>query len=197
MTSSVSGKRSPAELIARDPSWRWRRESNPCARLCRPLPHHSATPPLGLMPLHLRADDGIRTRDPHLGKVMRYQLRYIRAPRTTRRPSRRTTIVHQSVAAQISTILAPGEVRTADTPRREIENPYAVSRSRHVTPDSALSHRRTPAVIDSPYGSTSSAPKAVSPAQKSELARRVRARSLAHSPARSPRAARVATSRGR
>ena len=32
--------------------------------------------------MHLRADDGIRTRDPHLGKVMRYQLRYIRAPRT-------------------------------------------------------------------------------------------------------------------
>ncbi len=26
------------------------------------------------------ADDGIRTRDPHLGKVMRYQLRYIRVP---------------------------------------------------------------------------------------------------------------------
>ncbi|MDT5244029.1 MAG: hypothetical protein QOD36_1405, partial [Mycobacterium sp.] len=50
------------------------------------LPHHSATPPLGLMPLHLRADDGIRTRDPHLGKVMRYQLRYIRAPRTTLPP---------------------------------------------------------------------------------------------------------------
>ena len=24
------------------------------------------------------ADDGTRTRDPHLGKVMRYQLRYIR-----------------------------------------------------------------------------------------------------------------------
>ena len=81
VTSSVSGKRSPAELIARDPSWRWRRESNPCARLCRPLPHHSATPPLGLMRLHPRADDGIRTRDPHLGKVMRYQLRYIRTPR--------------------------------------------------------------------------------------------------------------------
>ena len=79
MTSSVSGKRSPAELIA--PVWRWRRESNPCARLCRPLPHHSATPPLGLMPVcTFRADDGIRTRDPHLGKVMRYQLRYIREP---------------------------------------------------------------------------------------------------------------------
>jgi hypothetical protein len=87
VTSSVSGKRSPAELIAPgvDQS-RWRRESNPCARLCRPLPHHSATPPLGLMPLHPRADDGIRTRDPHLGKVMRYQLRYIRAQRTRSSP---------------------------------------------------------------------------------------------------------------
>lgn len=81
VTSSVSGKRSPAELIAPGQHLRWRRESNPCARLCRPLPHHSATPPLGLMPLHLRADDGIRTRDPHLGKVMRYQLRYIRTQR--------------------------------------------------------------------------------------------------------------------
>ena len=28
-----------------------------------------------------RADDEIRTRDPHLGKVMRYQLRYIRVCR--------------------------------------------------------------------------------------------------------------------
>src|SRR5271163_3846933 len=38
------------------------------------------------MRLHLRADDGIRTRDPHLGKVMRYQLRYIRAQRTRSSP---------------------------------------------------------------------------------------------------------------
>ena len=30
----------------------------------------------------IRADDGIRTRDPHLGKVMRYQLRYVRKPAT-------------------------------------------------------------------------------------------------------------------
>jgi hypothetical protein len=30
--------------------------------------------------MHHRADDGIRTRDPNLGKVVRYQLRYIRAP---------------------------------------------------------------------------------------------------------------------
>ena len=36
----------------------------------------------------IRADDEIRTRDPHLGKVMRYQLRYIRMPRA-RAPDRR------------------------------------------------------------------------------------------------------------
>ena len=30
----------------------------------------------------VRADDGIRTRDPHLGKVMRYQLRYVRTTTT-------------------------------------------------------------------------------------------------------------------
>src|ERR1700748_3561289 len=28
----------------------------------------------------LRADDGIRTRDPHLGKVMLYQLSHVRTP---------------------------------------------------------------------------------------------------------------------
>ena len=32
---------------------------------------------------HTRADDETRTRDPHLGKVMRYQLRYIRPVRDT------------------------------------------------------------------------------------------------------------------
>ena len=32
---------------------------------------------------HTRADDETRTRDPHLGKVMRYQLRYIRTVRDT------------------------------------------------------------------------------------------------------------------
>ena len=47
-----------------------------------PLGHSTA----GLMRLHPRADDGIGTRDPHLGKVMRYQLRYIRAPRATPSP---------------------------------------------------------------------------------------------------------------
>jgi hypothetical protein len=35
---------------------------------------------------HHRADDGIRTRDPNLGKVVRYQLRYIRVPRARSSP---------------------------------------------------------------------------------------------------------------
>ena len=39
-----------------------------------PLGHATASPHRN----PLRADDGIRTRDPHLGKVMRYQLRYVR-----------------------------------------------------------------------------------------------------------------------
>src|SRR5256885_12823674 len=59
---------------------RWRRDLNPCTRLCRPLPRLSATPPRGDAFGGLRADDGTRTRDPHLGKAMRYQLRYVRVP---------------------------------------------------------------------------------------------------------------------
>jgi hypothetical protein len=31
-------------------SERWRRDSNPCKRLCRPVPSRSATPPCGLTP---------------------------------------------------------------------------------------------------------------------------------------------------
>ena len=82
-TSSVSRKRATTAPTARE-KWRWRRDSNPCIRLCRPLPRLSATPPEWLTPQAARtnratgADDETRTRDPHLGKVMRYQLRYIR-----------------------------------------------------------------------------------------------------------------------
>src|SRR6188472_76873 len=47
-----------------------------------PLGHSTA----GVDATAPRADDGIRTRDPHLGKVMRYQLRYIRAPRARSSP---------------------------------------------------------------------------------------------------------------
>ena len=83
VTSSVSGKRSPAELIAPGSKLEVETGIEPvCTALqavASPLGHSTA----GLMPLHLRADDGIRTRDPHLGKVMRYQLRYIRAPQAS------------------------------------------------------------------------------------------------------------------
>ena len=44
----------------------------------QPHPNATATPVPPPERVGLRADDGIRTRDPHLGKVMRYQLRYIR-----------------------------------------------------------------------------------------------------------------------
>ena len=47
-----------------------------------PLGHST----VGVDAIAPRADDGIRTRDPHLGKVMRYQLRYIRAPRARSSP---------------------------------------------------------------------------------------------------------------
>ena len=108
-----------------------------------PLGHSTVTGPRAF-----RADDGIRTRDPHLGKVMRYQLRYIRAPRTTSRPSRRTTIVHKSVAAQIRLIAALRSLRTADTPRAKSKTRGRSGRRGHVIHDWALSQHSTPALID-------------------------------------------------
>src|ERR1041384_826577 len=48
VTSSVSRKRAPTAPIARMcpvSGSRWRRDLNPCTRLCRPLPRLSATPP--------------------------------------------------------------------------------------------------------------------------------------------------------
>ena len=95
VTSSVSGKRATAAPIARDGTdgyrSRWVRDSNPCTRLCRPLPRLSANPPGDALasygtalPTRGRerrspgADDRIRTGDPHLGKVMLYQLSYVR-----------------------------------------------------------------------------------------------------------------------
>src|ERR1700755_788461 len=84
VTSSVSGKRSPAELIA--PCLEVETGIEPvCTALqavASPLAHSTA----GVDATAPRADDGIRTRDPHLGKVMRYQLRYIRAPRARSSP---------------------------------------------------------------------------------------------------------------
>ncbi len=80
MTSSVSGKR--ATRLRQSPVhiqlWfvrlcsRWVRDLNPCRRICSPLPRLSANPPLDGYGDPLRADNEIRTRDPHLGKVMLY-----------------------------------------------------------------------------------------------------------------------------
>ena len=53
--------------------WRRRAELNRCKRFCRPLPNHSATSPC------TGAEDGGRTRDPQLGKLMLCQLSYFRA----------------------------------------------------------------------------------------------------------------------
>ena len=50
VTSSVSRKRATTAPIARGRPGscsRWRRDLNPCTRLCRPLPRLSATPPNG------------------------------------------------------------------------------------------------------------------------------------------------------
>ena len=81
VTSSVSGKRSPTELIAR----------------------YSFRTTLHGRTLEKRgADDETRTRDPHLGKVMRYQLRYIRiAPRTLYRCGARRNIIVLRASFQI------------------------------------------------------------------------------------------------
>jgi hypothetical protein len=120
VTSSVSGKRSPAELIAPGSCLEVETGIEPvCTALqavASPLGHSTA----GVEPLHLRADDGIRTRDPHLGKVMRYQLRYIRAPRTT---SSLVAKDDDSPLKRSRTNLnddgqtpVPSELRTADKP---------------------------------------------------------------------------------
>ena len=79
VTSSVSGKRSPAELIAPGDGTVRGGDGNRTRvqGFAGPCLSHSATPPASPRST-LRADDGIRTRDPNLGKVVRYQLRYIR-----------------------------------------------------------------------------------------------------------------------
>ena len=98
VTSSVSGKRSPAELIAlhhSDGSFRERsklrggngirtRVHGFAGRCLASRPSHRGGNPGDGLDL-FRADDGIRTRDPHLGKVMRYQLRYVRLCLTSQR----------------------------------------------------------------------------------------------------------------
>src|SRR5688500_13807986 len=91
VTSSVSRKRATTAPIARGTS-RWRRDLNPCRRICSPLPRLSATPPRRgasrRIATLLRADDEARTRDLNLGKVALYQLSYVRLQLPDREPVR-------------------------------------------------------------------------------------------------------------
>ena len=73
VTSSVSGKRSPAELIARGGDGNRTRVHGFAGRCLTTRPLHRKR-----LSHTSRADDGIRTRDPNLGKVVRYQLRHVR-----------------------------------------------------------------------------------------------------------------------
>ena len=104
MTSSVSGKRSPAELIARGGDGNRTRVHGFAGRCLTTRPLHRVR-----VESEPRADDGIRTRDPHLGKVMRYQLRYIRVrPRclwlrgaTTNTSRRALEVTNQQVEGHV------------------------------------------------------------------------------------------------
>ena len=64
VTSSVSRKRAPAAPIARVLLARWRRDLNPCTRLCRPLPRLSATPPSCRLEITWRPPSGRRDSNP-------------------------------------------------------------------------------------------------------------------------------------
>ena len=65
--------------------WRSERDLNPCSGICSPEPRLSAIRPSFYSRENFyatfRADDGGRTRDLNLGKVPRYQLRYVRVMR--------------------------------------------------------------------------------------------------------------------
>ena len=78
VTSSVSGKRAPAAPIALAHDAEVETGFEPVytalQAVASPLGHST------VRLVGLRADDGIRTRDPHLGKVMLYQLSHVRAP---------------------------------------------------------------------------------------------------------------------
>ena len=76
VTSSVSGKRAPAAPIARGGYGIRTRVYGFAGRCLASRPTHHAQ--WDRVDSRLRADDGTRTRDPHLGKVMLYQLSHVR-----------------------------------------------------------------------------------------------------------------------
>ena len=82
VTSSVSGKRATAAPIARavlrGGDGIRTRVYGFAGRCLASRPLHRSSRATGRPVPRLRADDGIRTRDPHLGKVMLYQLSHVR-----------------------------------------------------------------------------------------------------------------------
>jgi hypothetical protein len=82
VTSSVSRKRAPTApiaLVVAEVETGFEPVYTALQAVASPLGHSTEVAP-DVLWRHLRADDGTRTRDPHLGKVMRYQLRYVRMP---------------------------------------------------------------------------------------------------------------------
>jgi hypothetical protein len=74
-----------------------------------PLGHSTGEPlPTGTGRDSLRADDGIRTRDPHLGKVMLYQLSHVRASCNQAARVRSETIAEAMAGVQTCSQTAPG-----------------------------------------------------------------------------------------
>ena len=76
VTSSVSGKRATAAPIARGGYGIRTRVYGFAGRCLASRPTHRGRRTVPAT--NLRADDGTRTRDPHLGKVMLYQLSHVR-----------------------------------------------------------------------------------------------------------------------
>ena len=132
VTSSVSGKRSPAELIARTARGRvevgtgFEPVYTALQAVASPLGHPTVGGSGGACCRDLfRADDGIRTRDPHLGKVMRYQLRYVRICSHRRSPAARARQLYPTRCAASkpgttpvlsTTVSGPGAARAEPSP---------------------------------------------------------------------------------
>src|SRR5205823_12999512 len=67
------------------------------------------------------ADDGIRTRDPHLGKVVLYQLSHVRARSSLRRPElafNRPVVSYSRSATERTPASAPPPKRAGNPARR-------------------------------------------------------------------------------
>ena len=87
VASAVSRQRSPTELIALEVETGFEPVYTALQAVASPLGHSTAVTGACRAP-RVRADDGIRTRDPHLGKVMLYQLSHVRATAPHARPPR-------------------------------------------------------------------------------------------------------------